>query len=95
MQRLNEILGTIDSYIGSANWFVYFLVGTGIFFTFYLKFPQIRFFRHAIRIEQKRGRGDFVLVEQWSLGSHGEVGDGGRLRRNDSIQPRMDTNGRE
>lgn len=50
MHQLNEFLILIDSYIGSASWFVYFLLGTGIFFTVYLKFPQIRFFKHAIRI---------------------------------------------
>lgn len=50
MQELNNFLATIDSYIGGANWFAYFLLGTGLFFTIYLKFPQIRFFKHAIRI---------------------------------------------
>lgn len=50
MQALNDFLNLIDSYLGSHSWFVYFLLGTGLFFTIYLKFPQIRFFRHAIRI---------------------------------------------
>lgn len=50
MQELNDFLNLIDSYIGSHPWFVYFLLGTGLFFTIYLKFPQIRFFKHAIRI---------------------------------------------
>src|SRR6187402_1182373 len=50
MHQLNDFLTIIDSYIGSANWFVYFHLGTGVFFTIYLKFPQIRFFRHSIRI---------------------------------------------
>lgn len=50
MHEVNEFLKLIDSYIGSAWWFPYALLGTGLFFTFYLKFPQIRFFRHAIRI---------------------------------------------
>jgi alanine or glycine:cation symporter, AGCS family len=58
MHQLNEFLTIIDSYIGSAAWFVYFLLGTGIFFTIYLKFPQIRFFNHAIRIV--RGKYDKV-----------------------------------
>ena len=48
MHALNEIFATIDGYIGGSNWFVYLLVGTGLFFTFYLKFPQIRYFRHAL-----------------------------------------------
>ena len=56
MQRLNEILSVIDSYIGGSNWFVFLLLGTGFFFTLYLKFPQVRFFRHAVRIA--RGKYD-------------------------------------
>jgi AGCS family alanine or glycine:cation symporter len=56
MQRLNEILSTIDGYIGGADWFVYLLLGTGLFFTLYLKFPQVRFFKHAVRIA--RGKYD-------------------------------------
>ncbi len=50
MQELNDFLNLIDSYLGSHSWFVYFLLGTGLFFTIYLKFPQIRFFNHALRI---------------------------------------------
>jgi len=50
MLQVNEFLKLIDSYIGSAVWFPYALLGTGLFFTFYLKFPQIRFFKHAVRI---------------------------------------------
>ena len=81
MQRLNEILGTIDSYIGSANWFVYFLVGTGVFFTFYLKFPQIRFFRHAVRIvrgkyDKKTDVGDASHFQALATALSGTVGTG-------------------
>ena len=50
MQEVNNFLLLIDSFIGSAWWFPYALLGTGVFFTIYLKFPQIRFFRHALRI---------------------------------------------
>ena len=50
MQQLNDILSLIDSYIGSSFWFPYLLVGTGLFFTIYLKFPQIRYFRFAIKV---------------------------------------------
>jgi alanine or glycine:cation symporter, AGCS family len=81
MQQLNDILSTIDSYIGSANWFVYFLLGTGIFFTFYLKFPQIRFFRHAIRIvsgkyDKKTDVGDASHFQALSTALSGTVGTG-------------------
>lgn len=50
MQQVNDFLNLIDSYLGSSPWFVYFLIGTGVFFTLYLKFPQIRYFGHAVRI---------------------------------------------
>jgi AGCS family alanine or glycine:cation symporter len=50
MQEVNNFLILIDSFIGSAIWFPYALLGTGVFFTIYLKFPQIRFFKHALRI---------------------------------------------
>src|SRR5688572_1362326 len=81
MRKLNDILATIDSYIGSANWFVYFLLGTGIFFTFYLKFPQIRFFRHAIRIvrgkyDKKTDVGDASHFQALSTALSGTVGTG-------------------
>src|SRR5688572_22785280 len=81
MQRLNDILATIDSYIGSANWFVYFLLGTGIFFTFYLKFPQIRFFKHAIRIvrgkyDKSTDVGDASHFQALATALSGTVGTG-------------------
>ncbi len=49
MQKLNEVLSQIDGWIGGSDWFVYVLLFTGAFFTLYLGFPQIRYFRHAIR----------------------------------------------
>ncbi len=81
MHQLNDFLATIDSYIGSANWFVYFLLGTGIFFTFYLRFPQIRFFRHAIRIvrgkyDKKTDVGDASHFQALSTALSGTVGTG-------------------
>lgn len=81
MQQLNDILGTIDSYIGSANWFVYFLLGTGVFFTFYLKFPQIRFFKHAIRIvrgkyDKSSDVGDASHFQALATALSGTVGTG-------------------
>jgi len=50
MQELNEFLNLINSLIGGAQWFVFLLLGTGLFFTIYLKFPQIRYFKHALRV---------------------------------------------
>lgn len=50
MQKLNDFLNLIDSYVGSSQWFVYFLLGTGLFFTLYLRFPQIRYLKYSLRI---------------------------------------------
>ena len=50
MQRINEFLITMDGYIGGHPWFIILLLGTGIFFTIYLGFPQFRYFRHAIDV---------------------------------------------
>lgn len=58
MHQLNELLSTIDGYIGGSQWFVFLLLGTGLFFTIYLKYPQFRYLRHSIRIV--RGKFDRV-----------------------------------
>lgn len=81
MQQLNDILATIDSYIGSANWFVYFLLGTGVFFTIYLKFPQIRFFGQAVRIvrgkyDKSTDVGDTSHFQALATALSGTVGTG-------------------
>jgi AGCS family alanine or glycine:cation symporter len=81
MKELNDFLVFIDSYIGSSDWFVYFLLGTGLFFTLYLKFPQIRFFRHAIRIvsgkyDKKGDEGDTTHFQALSTALSGTVGTG-------------------
>ncbi len=66
MQQLNEILQLIDSYIGSSFWFPYVLLGTGLFFTIYLKFPQIRYFGFAIKVV----KGKFDKVDDEGDTSH-------------------------
>ncbi len=81
MQELNDILSTIDSYIGSAKWFAYALLGVGVFFTFYLKFPQIRYFRHALRIvrgkyDSKDDQGDTSHFQALATALSGTVGTG-------------------
>jgi len=54
MQKINEFLIMLDGYIGGHPWFVILLLGTGIFFTLYLRFPQFRYFRHAIDVVKGR-----------------------------------------
>jgi len=54
MQKINEFLLFLDGYLGGHQWFVFFLLGTGVFFTIYLGLPQFRYFGHAIRIVKGR-----------------------------------------
>jgi AGCS family alanine or glycine:cation symporter len=81
MHALNEIFATIDGFIGGSSWFVYLLVGTGVFFTFYLKFPQIRYFRHAFlmvsgKYDEKGARGDTSHFRALTTALSGTVGTG-------------------
>jgi len=47
LEGLLGFFNLLDGFLGSAFWFPYALLGVGAFFTVYLKFPQIRFFKHA------------------------------------------------
>lgn len=55
MDQLNKYILLIDSYFGSAAWFPLTLLATGIFFTIYLGFPQIRNFKNGWKIIFKGG----------------------------------------
>jgi AGCS family alanine or glycine:cation symporter len=81
MQELNSFLALIDSYIGGGTWFVFLLLGTGLFFTIYLKFPQIRYFKHAIRIvrgkyDMATDKGDATHFQALATALSGTVGTG-------------------
>ena len=81
MQVFNEFLIFIDSYLGSSSWFWPMLLGTGIFFTIYLKFPQIRYFGFAIRVvrgkyDKKGDKGDTSHFQALSTALSGTVGTG-------------------
>ncbi len=81
MQKLISVLENIDKYLGSSSWFVYLLLGTGVFFTLYLKFPQIRYFGHAIKIltgkfDKKGDKGDTSHFQALTTALSGTVGTG-------------------
>ena len=40
----------LDGYLGSAAYFPIVLLGVGVFFTLYLGFPQVRFFKHGWKV---------------------------------------------
>jgi len=81
MEVVHDFLTTLDKYIGGNPWFVFLLLGTGIFFTIYLKFPQIRYFRHAIKVvkgkfDKKDDVGDASHFQALSTALSGTVGTG-------------------
>ncbi len=81
MDRVNEFLIFIDGFLGSAFWFPTLLLSTGIFFTLYLGFPQIRYFRHAIAVTQGKfdkdgARGDTSHFQALATALSGTVGTG-------------------
>ena len=81
MHKLNDFLLLIDGYMGSSQWFVYLLLGTGLFFTIYLKFPQFRYLRHSVRIvrgkfDRKGDVGDTSHFQALATALSGTVGTG-------------------
>ncbi len=81
MQGFNDILKILDSALSGAPWFVYLLLGTGVFFTIYLRFPQIRFFGHAFRTvrghyDKKGTTGDTSHFQALTTALSGTVGTG-------------------
>lgn len=81
MDAANDFLIFIDGFLGGAAWFPYLLLGTGVFFTLYLKFPQIRYFRHAIGVtsgkhDKEGASGDTSHFQALSTALSGTVGTG-------------------
>ncbi len=81
MNKLNDILSLIDGYIGGSQWFVLLLLGTGIFFTIYLKFPQFRYLKHSLRIvmgkfDKEGDEGDTSHFQALTTALSGTVGTG-------------------
>ena len=81
MEALNNFLLWIDGFLGSATYFPFLLLGVGLFFTLYLGFPQVRYFRHAWRVltgkfDKKDSQGDTSHFEALSTALSGTVGTG-------------------
>jgi alanine or glycine:cation symporter, AGCS family len=81
MNELNNFLSLVDSQIGGSQWFVFLLLGTGLFFTIYLKFPQFRYLRHSIRIvrgkfDKTGDEGDTSHFQALTTALSGTVGTG-------------------
>lgn len=81
MDAVNDFLIFIDGYLGSAMWFPALLLSTGVFFTLYLGFPQIRYFKHAIGIttgkfDKDGAAGDTSHFQALATALSGTVGTG-------------------
>jgi len=81
MVEFNNFLIYLDGFIGSAPWFPMILIGTGIFFTFYLGFPQFRFFAHGWRVLsgkyiKKTTKGETTPFQALTTALSGTVGTG-------------------
>jgi len=81
MEKIHDFLVNLDRFIGGHPWFIVLLLGTGIFFTIYLKFPQFRYFRHAVRVvrgkfDKKDDVGDATHFQALATALSGTVGTG-------------------
>ena len=81
MESLTNLLNLLDSFLGSAQYFPFLLLGTGLFLSVYLKFPQIRFFAHAWRIvrgkyDKPTDEGDASHFQALTTAISGTVGTG-------------------
>ena len=81
MDSVNDFLIFLDGYLGSAIWFPTLLLLTGVFFTLYLGFPQIRYFKHAIgvttgKFDKAGAKGDTTHFQALSTALSGTVGTG-------------------
>ena len=81
MDAFNSFILTIDSYLGSSAWFPFVLLGVGLFFTVYLGFPQLRYFKHAWTIlrgkkSESKELGETSHFQALSTALSGTVGTG-------------------
>ena len=81
MDAVNDFLIFIDSFLGSALWFPALLLSVGIFFTLYLGFPQIRYFKHAVgvvtgKFDKAGAKGDTTHFQALATALSGTVGTG-------------------
>ncbi len=81
MQGLNDFLSFLDGLLGAAWYFPWLLLGVGVFFTFYLGFPQVRYFKRAWgtltgRYTSHDAEGDTTHFQALSTALSGTVGTG-------------------
>ena len=81
MQIINDLFTFLDGMLGAAWYFPWLLLGVGVFFTLYLGFPQIRYFKRAWltltgRYTSHDAEGDTSHFQALSTALSGTVGTG-------------------
>ena len=81
MDGFNSILLSLDGFLGGSAWFPFILLGVGLFFTIYLRFPQVRFFSHACAVvrgkyDKAGDPGDTSHFQALSTALSGTIGTG-------------------
>jgi len=81
MDAIHNFLTFLDSLLGGAGYFPFLLLGTGLFFTIYLGFPQVRYFKHAWNVvtgkyAQNDEQGDTTHFQALATALSGTIGTG-------------------
>jgi AGCS family alanine or glycine:cation symporter len=79
LETLNSYILLVDSYFGSATWFPLLLLSVGVFFTFYLGFPQFKYFFKGWKILFSSGKdneGQTSPFQALSTALSGTIGTG-------------------
>ena len=81
METFTSILEFLTYWLVDQYWFPAFLIGSGIFFTVYLGFPQIKYFKHGWRILSGRyvkedTKGETTPFQALTTALSGTVGTG-------------------
>ena len=81
MEMLRDVLDFMDGYLGSAAYFPILLLLVGVWFTFYLGVPQVRYFKRAFETLQGKhtrsdAEGDTTHFQALSTALSGTIGTG-------------------
>ncbi len=81
MDIVESVILKIDAYLGSATYFPFLLLAVGVFFSIYLKLPQVRYFGFAWSIlrgkrTRKDAPGDTTHFQALATALSGTVGTG-------------------
>ncbi len=80
MDQFNNFLILLDANLSGSWWFPALLIGTGVFFTIYLGFPQFKYFKSALKIvsgkNKSESEGETTGFQALTTAMSGAVGTG-------------------